>query len=1045
MVAGRVSFLLGCFVFFPTFALAQATLTGVVRDSSGAVLPGVTVETSSPVLIGRVRTAVTDGTGQYRIVELPPGPYEITFTASGFIVVKREGVEVTGSGAVPINIEMRVGSAEEIVTVTGATPVVDTQSARRESVLNTEIINNLPATRSYGAILAAVPGLQVGAGNMTTQTTPSMTFFTANGGRANEGRMMIDSLSVAASLNGGGVSTFTYDVANAQEMQVSVSGNLGDAENGGPQVNLIPKSGGNRFKGSAFYSGAGRWSTGDNLNDTLRSYGLSQPAGVIASWDASGAFGGPLKRDRLWYFANIRDYGNQVPIVGAFGNLNAGDPTKWTYVKDPNLEVRAADSRAIYSLRLTSQVTERDRVSFSHEYQRRCSGSSLTPGADACRVRGSNWVAVGTIASSPETFPGYHDFPYDLTQATWSSPVTSRLLLEAGFSRFQYLWSEFGIAPPDGLVSLIPVTEQSTIYGQANFTYRGLYDPATFAFADNDANPNNWRASASYVTGAHNVKVGYQGAYLRSQLGRVANQTQMRYTFNNGVPASFGYYIAPRWEQNDRTLSNSLYAQDQWTVGRLTLQGGLRYDRASSWAPAEHNGTTTTSRFNAQPISFPRTVSVSGYNDLTPRMGIAGDVFGNGKTAVKVNVGKYLQSATTDENYTARNPANLFVTSVGVRNWTDGNSNFVVDCDLSNPLAQNNLATGGDSCAALGGNNLNFGNPNPTLTVVNPAILEGWGVRPWDWQFGVSVQQEIAPRVSVNVGYNRRWFGNFFVVSNSLTTAADYDKWTFTAPQNPALPVSGSTLTYFNINPTASARGARNYQTFETDYAPARTQYWHGVDINLNARLRNGVVVQGGTTTGRGVQNTCALVAKLPELLAVVAGATTVHQRVDSCDVTEPFLTTFHGLAAYTIPTVDVLVSASMRSVPTAVLGTGSVSASNGTSRVANINVPNTVVQQTLGRLPANGLPTGTTSVNMLVPGVLYGGRVTQVDMRFAKILRFGKARTDIGVDLYNAFNTSDANIFVQTYDYATNGATYMRPSAIVSPRFVRINVRFDF
>jgi hypothetical protein len=193
------------------------------------------------------------------------------------------------------------------------------------------------------------------------------------------------------------------------------------------------------------------------------------------------------------------------------------------------------------------------------------------------------------------------------------------------------------------------------------------------------------------------------------------------------------------------------------------------------------------------------------------------------------------------------------------------------------------------------------------------------------------------------------------------------------------------------------------------------------------------------------VQNTCALVAKLPELLAVVVGATTVHQRVDSCDVTEPFLTTFHGLAAYTIPKVDVLVSASMRSVPTAVLGTGSVSASNGTSRVANINVPNTVVQQTLGRLPANGLPTGTTSVNMLVPGVLYGGRVTQVDMRFAKILRFGKARTDIGVDLYNAFNTSDTTQFIETFDWATSGATWMRPNQIVAPRFVRFNVTVSF
>ena len=268
MVARRVSFLVGCFAFLPTLALAQATLTGVVRDSSGAVLTGVTVEASSPALIGRARTAVTDGTGQYRIVELPPGPYEITFTATGFNVVKRQDVEVTGSGAVLINIEMRAGSVAETIIVAGTTPAVDTQSANRQSVLSTEIINSVPATRSYGALLIGIPGLQVGLGNMSRQTAPFMTTFTANGGRANEGRMMIDGLSVAASVNGGGVSTFTYDVANAQEMQVSVSGNLGDAENGGPQVNLIPKSGGNKFKGSAFYSGAGRWSTGNNLNDT---------------------------------------------------------------------------------------------------------------------------------------------------------------------------------------------------------------------------------------------------------------------------------------------------------------------------------------------------------------------------------------------------------------------------------------------------------------------------------------------------------------------------------------------------------------------------------------------------------------------------------------------------------------------------------------------------------------------------------------------------------------------------------------------------------
>jgi len=1039
----RAPLLLGILLFLPATVFAQATLAGVIRDSSDAVLPGVTVEVSSPAMIEKARTAVTDGDGQYRVTQLPPGTYTVTASLTGFTVVKREGVEVSGSGVIAINLAMRVGTVAETITVTGETPIVDTQSARRQSVLSNETINTLPATRTYGALLAALPGLQV-QGNGSAAITPFMAMFTANGGRANEGRMMIDGLPVAASFNGGGVSTFIYDTPNADEMQVLVSGALGEAENGGPQVNIVPKAGGNTFKGSAFYSDAGEWSTGNNLNPTLISYGLTQPAGVISSWDASGSGGGPIVRERLWFFANVRKYSTINPIPGAFANLNAGDPTKWTYAKNPAVETRGADSRNIYSVRLTGQVSAKNRVSFSHEYQYRCSGSTLAPSGDGCRTSEPGWIGVGTLTSSPESFPGYHHFPYNVTQATWQSPLTNKLLLEAGFSRFQYLWAGFGQVPPDGITNMIPVQEQSAIYGQPNFFYRALYDPLGFAYADNDANPNNWRATASYVTGSHNMKVGYQGSYQKSAQGRVANQTQLEYRFNGGIPNAVSYYLAPRWEQNDRTETHSFFAQDQWTKGRLTLQGGLRYDHAFSWAPAEGNGTSLTSKFNPQPISFPETVSVKGYNDITPRVGAAYDVFGSGKTAVKVNIGKYLQAATNDENYWANNPALRTVTSVLNRSWTDGNRNFVVDCNLLNPAAQNTLATGGDNCGAATGTGPNFGNTNPNLTVVNPAILQGWGIRPYDWQFGASVQQQLAPRMSLEVSYNRRWFGNFFVTDNLLTKASDYNQWGLTVPQNPNLPGGGTMATFVDVNP-AVGTGARNYQTFETDYAPARTQYWHGVTTSFNARLLNGLTFQAGTSTGRGVQDTCALTKALPELLVVPVGPLLVNQQQDYCHVTEPFATLFRGLAAYTVPKIDVLVSANIRSVPNANIGMGSNSATNGASRNATYNVPNTVVAQSLGRLPNGGQANGTTIVNLLTPGELYGPRVTQVDMRFAKVLKFGATRADIGVDLYNLFNTSTGVGFIESYDYATNGATYMQPNAIVAPRFVRVNLRFNF
>jgi hypothetical protein len=408
-----------------------------------------------------------------------------------------------------------------------------------------------------------------------------------------------------------------------------------------------------------------------------------------------------------------------------------------------------------------------------------------------------------------------------------------------------------------------------------------------------------------------------------------------------------------------------------------------------------------------------------------------------------MNVGKYLQTASNDENYWANNPARRIVTVVGLgagnpsRGWVD-NGNYVVDCDLRNPAAQDNRASGGDQCAAVGGLGLNFGSDNPNTTIINPEILHGWGVRPSDWQFGVSVQQELLPRVSAEVGYYRRSFQNFFVTDNQLVGPSDYSPWTFVAPQHADLPDGGGySITQYAITRDAALRGARTYQTFETDFGEARTQYWHGVDVTLNARMRNGLMLQGGTSTGRGVRDNCDTQVKIDS------------PDPRGCHVTEPWMTSFRGLVAYTVPKIDVLVSAQLRSLnaANALPGlVGSTSATNGASLNANVAVPNSVVQASLGRLPGTALVTQTTTVNLLEAGQLYPDeRINQVDMRFAKIVRFASTRADIGVDLYNLFNTNDGTAFQQNFDYSTNGAAWLRPTSIVAPRFVRFNVTFSF
>ena len=1005
-------------VLSPLTAFAQGTLTGTVRDASGAVLPGVTVEAASAALIEKVRTVLTDGTGQWRIVDLRSGTYSVTFSLSGFTSVRRDGIELTGSATLSVPVELRIGNLQETITVTGETPIVDVQSTRRETVLNGDVLQTLPATRSYGALLNSIPGLTV-AGSVSASTTPTMTLFTAHGGDSLEGRITIDGLTVAAAFNGGGVSSFTYDVTNVEEMQIIVSGGLGEAETGGPSMNIIPRTGGNSFRGSGFWSGAGEWSRGENIDDHLRSIGITRGPALITAWDVNGAYGGPIKRDRLWFYGSFRSFESAQAVEGVFANANAGDATKWGYLLDNGVEARNATGRDTYLLRLAAQITPRNRVTFSQENQYLCEGSSLRTGSDDCRPRGSNWIAMGTTTTSPEAAPGFRDYPYFVTQATWASPVTNRVLLEAGFSRFHYLYAGngqvLGHVPSDAVLDLIPVTEQRAIDGhRANFTYRGVG-----VYGDNDANPNNWRASIAYVTGAHNLKFGYQGTFQRSDRMGLTNDSQLAYRFDNGVPNRFTFRL-PTWLTADRTFSNAVYLQDQWTVGRLTLQGAVRYDTASSWSPAEHNGTEVTSPFNAAPISFERTVSVSGYHDISPRLGAAYDVFGTGRTAIKVNAGRYLGPATNDRNYTVNNPANRIVQSVD-RNWIDGNGNHVVDCDILNPAAQ--VTPGGDTCAALGGNSLNFGKVGDNLTQVNPDILGGWGARAYDWQLGVSLQQQLLPRVSVDVGYNRRWWGNFTVTDNQARGPQDYETWIATAPIDSRLPGGGGyAITQYAITPAAFARPSRNYVTFESDFGPARTNYWHGVDVAVNARLSNGLVFQGGTSTGREVEDRCGSVVNIDS------------PDPRDCRTVEPFTTTFRGLASYTIPKVDVLVSTSLRSLPSSDLN-------------ANYNVPNTVFQAQLRRLPAGGTATGNQTVNLLNANQLYAeDRLTQVDMRFAKVLRFGGRRADIGVDLYNLFNTNTATGYDGTYDYGTtDGGSWLLPTSIVQPRFVRLNLTVNF
>ena len=1004
-------------------ALERGTLTGTVRDASGGVLPGVSVEAASPTLIEKVRSAVTDSAGVYRIVNLDPGVYSLTFTLAGFSQVKRENIELRGSATLTIPIDMRVGNIAETVIVSGESPVVDVQSTRREAVIDGDVVSVLPGTRSTGSLITMVPGLETFGAALNP--SPQLVFFFSRGGPNSEGRFNVNGMPVANAFAGGGGSSLVYDTVNVDEIAFTVAGGMGETDVGGPVLNIVPRSGGNAFQGQAFTNFSNDALRGNNLTPELSAPtpgpNLRETPGIIKAYDSNISLGGPIVRDRLWFFGSYRKLNTETAVEGVVGNANAFDLSRWDWVEDRSLTARSSAGRSIYIGRVTAQAAAKHRVSVNWEYQRRCDGTPLKTGTDGCHSRGANWVAA-TATSSPEASLNYLNVPYTVVQGRWTNPMTTKLLLEAGATYYSYRHAGgFLSLPPDGIFD-IGVTELSTAinpvtnrpYAQrANYTYRALSE-----YRDDTASPNNWNASLAYVTGSHNMKVGYQGAFQAASTVRHANPTLLSYNFNQGVPNAFTVRI-PEWGTADRTWTQSFFAQDTWTRGRLTLQGALRYDRAWSYSPAGLSGTSTAApQLGLNAISFPRTPSVDAFNDLTPRFGAAYDLFGTGKTAIKFSGGRYLGAATNGLAYTRNNPAVRTVSSVS-RGWTD-DGDKVVECNLA-------ILTANGECAALTGNSLNFGGVSGIITQVNQDTLSGWGVRDHDWQWSIGVQHEVLPRVSADVAYSRRSFHSFTITDDRVRNPSQYDAWTINAPSDPRLPGGGGyPITLYTPTAAAAATPAQNYITWETDFGPARSSYWQGVDFAVNARTRQGVTLQFGTNTGRKIDDTCATVVKIDS------------PDPRDCRLTPPYQTTVRGLGSYTIPRVDVLVSATIRSQPPLPLA-------------ATWPVPNTVVSPILGRIPPGGTAGGNTNVTLLDnEHRLYAdNRRTQVDLRLAKIFRLGKRRLDVGVDGENLFNTNYATAYSGTYQFSAGntamGGTWNNPTAIYTPRFARLNFTLSF
>jgi Carboxypeptidase regulatory-like domain len=969
----------------PASAQVLGTIAGVIQDISGSVLPGVTVEASSPALIEKVRSATSDGSGQYRIVSLPVGTYRVTFTLPGFSTTIREGIEIGANVTTTVTAEMRVGAVTEAITVTAEAPIVDVQNTTTNRSLSATAFKEIPSAGTWTQMAALIVGVQTNIADVGGSSGDSVgATLTAHGSTASEQNQMIDGLKIGNLQVQGARTNLTVSPLLFDEVTVQLSG--GSGAGNGVALNAIPKAGGNTISGAVLWNGSTGDLQADNLTDRLQARGITASNTLRRLQDLNGSVGGPIQRDRVWFFATSRWFESTSYLAGLY------------FPADVTAIVRSEDrSRQGYEGTIFKDVA--GRVTFAATSSQKLTGFYVFQKKCQC------FGGINALTSPEATFPWR--WPIQMTQVGYTNVLTSRLLFESGFNL-----SDNGVqmAPREGdPEGLIRIVEQGG----------AIAAPITYRAPGNIFNQKltQWfgRAALSYTTGSHSLKGGveYEGGY---QIGNNGNENgYIQYRTRDYIPNQLTLQAPSAGIQSNEDYALGLFVQDQWTTRRLTLNGMLRLDlQRESYAAWTAGPSHWLPNRN---LSFPGVGGVVNWKDVNPRFGASYDLFGNGKTAIKVNASR----GVVPDGLTlaaANAPGNTLTTSVP-RNWTDEDGDFIADCDQRNPAAN------GECGAYL---NATFGQPVPGTTY-DPAVLKGWHVRPYNWEFTTSIQQQVLPRLGVTVGYFRRISGNFRVTDNILTAASDYTQFSVVAPNDNRLPNPGAPINgVFDVSP-ALVSAVQNRVMQAADFG-RQYEHWNGVDVSVDVRPRNGLSLNAGVSTGERMTDICDIAAKVPESLlgaATVNGANAgVWTPLQDCHQESGWLPQLKGLASYQLPWGGVRLSTAIQSV-------------TGPQELANVIYTGAQLAPIIGR-PFSSGQTGQATVSVIEPGTEYGDRLTQIDIRATKLVNFRGARLDLNFDLYNLLN-SDA-VLTQSNAF---GAAWLRPTTIVQGRFVKFGVRMDF
>jgi hypothetical protein len=879
--------------------------------------------------------------------------------------------------------------------------LVDTQNTRQQTLVSNELLEALPTGStgliSIGALTPGMTGNVTVGGSAGTYIDASQ-YGTTFHGKGGSGSFFIqyDGMRVANMEQNGGTGYIT-DTANVDQVVVETGGLSAEGQASSVVMNMIPKEGSNSLKletGGLFTNGGLQQR---NLTDELVARGLTTPGKVNKLYDVNGSVGGPLKRDRLWLFASVRKSYTNNQIPGAFYNRTQGTPF---YTADSSRPAFTEDDFKSYTGRVTWQAGAKQKVTFFADVQDECQ----------CRRLSGNAAA--------EALEDWHFDPQGLYQVTWTWPVTNKLLFQAGAGLMLSHWPnprQPEVGPND-----ISILDTST-----GLLYNAFFAPALGSGygGPKDSDRYNQRFSVSYVTGSHAFKTGIQMDEGVRNFGVDVNGG-VQYQFSGTRPIAIVEVAVP-WLEKERLKTTGLFAQDQWTLKRVTLNVGLRFDYVNGSVPAQSlaAGMFVPAR-NLAPVS-----DVPNWKDLTPRLGASYDLFGNGKTAFKVSLGKYLGANGTATGLTSRNNPLQTSINTATRTWNDANGNYIPDCILANP------ALNGE-CGAI--NNSNFGQVNANATTFAPAVIHGFGNRDYLWDVSVELQHELLTGLSVSSGYYHNRYGNFNVTRNLQVGPADYSPYCVTAPTDARLPGGGGAPVcgLYDVAPAKFGR-VTNRVSPASEFG-RQTQVSDFVNLTFNARLHSGIRMGGGVDAGRTVTDNCFVIDSPQQLqyTGVSQGPVTVATgQLANCHIVTPFggTTQLKLLGAYPLPFPgDFVLSGTYQNVP-------------GPAILANYPAPNRVIAPSLGRnLAACGTSmtcNATITVPLIAPQTRFEARRSQLDFRVSKIVNLGsQARLQANLDIYNALNASSILTLNTTY-----GPQWLRPISILNGRLFQFGGQLRF